>query len=554
MRPRHVLALALFAAGGARVQAADLNVITGVEVKDQGATVVIEVKGSKPPNFTTFSMADPPRFVIDLSEAKFQGVPEDMPVNDATILIVKNLSYGSDATSIARVMVAFVADVDPPDVQAAGNTLVVRVTKPAGAPLVAAAPPAAEKARADAEAQAKADAERRAQAEAAARAEAERKAQEEAQARAEAEKKAQEAAAVAKAREESDAQRKAQEAADAKARAEIEAEARAEAERKAGEQASAQAKADAERRAQEAADEAARREVEAQARADAEKKAREEAQQGAAAAERKAQEEAQAAAEQKSAEEARREEARRAKEDKERQRQEALAAAKSDAERKKLEAQQRREEEQAAKEQARLAREEEKRRKAEEAQAAKEAEKQRREEERLAKLAAKDEAKLAREGEAQLAAAAPSAQLREVGFRQMPGASRVFVRTTVTPRFTIQDLGNDTVRVELQNTQVKRRNDTRFLDTSFFPSAVAMISPSRRGSTYVVDIKLKQKVPYQQKIEGDMLAIDFERPGSAAPAPGAEPPAAAGELNLPPPAEEKLPPADVPPAQDEPRR
>jgi hypothetical protein len=110
----------------------------------------------------------------------------------------------------------------------------------------------------------------------------------------------------------------------------------------------------------------------------------------------------------------------------------------------------------------------------------------------------------------------------------MPGVSRVFVRTTVTPQFTIQDVGDDSIGVELQNTKVGRRNDTRFLDTSFFPTAVAMITPSKRGSTYVVDIKLKQRVPYQQRVEGDMLAIDFERPGAAAaepPAPLATPPA-----------------------------
>jgi hypothetical protein len=113
----------------------------------------------------------------------------------------------------------------------------------------------------------------------------------------------------------------------------------------------------------------------------------------------------------------------------------------------------------------------------------------------------------------------------------MPGVSRVFVRTSTAPRFTIQDVGENLIRVEFENTKVARRNELRFLDTSFFPSAVALITPSRRGSTYVVDIKLKQKVPYQQKVEGDMLAIDFERPGapagSAAPAPGAEPGVAA---------------------------
>jgi hypothetical protein len=50
------------------------------------------------------------------------------------------------------------------------------------------------------------------------------------------------------------------------------------------------------------------------------------------------------------------------------------------------------------------------------------------------------------------------------------------------------------------------------LDTSFFPSVVEEITPKREGSTYVLEIKLKQRVSYQQKVEGNTLAIDFERP------------------------------------------
>ena len=72
------------------------------------------------------------------------------------------------------------------------------------------------------------------------------------------------------------------------------------------------------------------------------------------------------------------------------------------------------------------------------------------------------------------------------------------------------------VRLEVENTRVSRRNDTRPLDTSFFPSAVAMITPSKQGTSYVVDIKLRKRVPYQQKVEGDVLAIDFERPPARA--------------------------------------
>jgi hypothetical protein len=64
---------------------------------------------------------------------------------------------------------------------------------------------------------------------------------------------------------------------------------------------------------------------------------------------------------------------------------------------------------------------------------------------------------------------------------------------------------------------------------------VALITPTKQGTSYVVEIKLKQRVPYQQKVEGDTLAIDFERPAAAAPAtsapadaaPGAEEPAGA---------------------------
>jgi len=141
-------------------------------------------------------------------------------------------------------------------------------------------------------------------------------------------------------------------------------------------------------------------------------------------------------------------------------------------------------------------------------------------------------------------APAPRAQLREVGFRQLPGVSRVYVRTSVTPRFSVEDAGENVVRVELENTRAARRNDTRFLDTSFFPSAVAMVTPMRRGSSYVVEIRLRERVPYQQRIEGDMLALDFARPASAgaAPADGAGDPLPAGA------APEAAPGGDAPPA------
>src|SRR3990172_2805972 len=116
------LALSLAPSGTAHAETAGLNLVSKVEVKDGGGTIVLAIEGSRPPNFTTFSMVDPPRFVIDLAESAFKDVLEDIQVGDGTVNVVKNLSYGSGATSIARVMIAFQRDVDPPEVETLGST------------------------------------------------------------------------------------------------------------------------------------------------------------------------------------------------------------------------------------------------------------------------------------------------------------------------------------------------------------------------------------------------------------------------------------------------
>ena len=207
-------------------QGVDLNTITQVEVK--GAT--IEITGTKKPNFTTFTMTDPARLVIDISEAVFQGVPEELQVGNGTVTAIKTASYGSDASAIARVLVGFEKEYET-DIQSVGTKLVVKVLGAGGTAVAESggtadtAPPdtsAADTAAAEAERKrvAEAEAKAKADADAAARAEAERKRQEdEAAARAEADRKKQEAEAAKQA----EADRKRQEA---------EAAAQAEAERK----------------------------------------------------------------------------------------------------------------------------------------------------------------------------------------------------------------------------------------------------------------------------------------------------------------------------------
>jgi hypothetical protein len=111
--------------------------------------------------------------------------------------------------------------------------------------------------------------------------------------------------------------------------------------------------------------------------------------------------------------------------------------------------------------------------------------------------------------------------VREVGFKQLPGISRLFVRTGATPQYTVQEVDERTLRVELANVRATRKNDLRLLDTSFFASAVQSVKPSQVGGNYVLEVKLRERVPYEQKVEGDLLTIDFQRPtATAAAAPG----------------------------------
>src|SRR5579871_5402673 len=182
------LLLALRAAAQDKVE---LNTITQVQV--QGGQVLIQ--GNKKPNFTTFTMTEPSRLVIDISEAVFSGVPEQQEVGNGTITAIKTASYGSDQSAIARVLIGFERDVDT-DIVAGPNSLVVKIAGGAGGQKVAAADTgakdkaAADKATADKAAADKAAADKAAKDQAAADKAAKEQAAKDAKAQAEADRKA----------------------------------------------------------------------------------------------------------------------------------------------------------------------------------------------------------------------------------------------------------------------------------------------------------------------------------------------------------------------------
>ena len=365
----------------------ELNTITKVQVS--GAT--ISVVGNKKPNFTTFTMTDPPRLVIDISEAVFSGVPEEQQIGNGVVTAIKTASYGSDASAIARVLIGFEKEYET-DIQSSDTKLVVKVLGAGSAgEAVAQAPaqPAAQPPEA-----AKADPAVQAAAQAAAQAAVDRAA-------------ADKAAADKAAREQAEAKK--QEALAAKQAAEEEKKQKAE----------------------------------------------------AAAAEREA------------------------------KRQEALAAKQAAAE--------------------------EKKRLAEEAAAEREAKRQEALAAREQKVAMA-EPRSAGGGEAESSSSLSVSSRRKtmtfVGFKQEPGGQRVYVRTNEPVRYSLQREGDKQVVLELENTSIALGNNARFMDTSYFNGAVAMVQPQHGPTRTVrIEITLKENVPYEAKQEGNEVYVDFQTGG-----------------------------------------
>lgn len=504
-----------------------LNSITKVEVKNGH----VEITGSRRPSFTTFTMVDPPRLVIDLSEAVFVDVPKELKVNDGTITSIKVATYGGASSAIARVLIGFEREVET-DIASTGTSLIVKLPPD---PKVQAAL-VAQKQEADRAAKEKREAEERARldAERAEREEKERqvKAAEEARlAKLERERLERERLAAEKA----EAERQARAAAEvAKKKAEEERLAKLEAERLEKERAQAEkeaaaraAKEEADRRAREAAEAKQRAEDERQARLAAEKAAREEK---ARLAKLEAEQQAAQLAELKRIESEAREQAEREKKERE------LAARQAEADRKEaarlaaIEAKRSQEERAAAEKEARRREEEEKRQAALDAKKAAEeqkrlAEEAKRREAEEKRLAAKEAERARKQRELEAAAAStpsPSelasngrqqvARMTFVGFKQDEGVGRVFFRTSSPVRYRVGEDSDRQVVLTLENTQIGLPNNQRIIDASFFDTAVSLVRPEEQGGGVKVFISLKRAVAYRASQTGNELTLEFERP------------------------------------------
>jgi len=100
-----------------------------------------------------------------------------------------------------------------------------------------------------------------------------------------------------------------------------------------------------------------------------------------------------------------------------------------------------------------------------------------------------------------------------IGFQMSATGSRVFIKTRDEAEYSIKEKDEKTLVLEIYNADIPKKNNRRPLDTSFFNSPVAYISPEvDSGSIKVIkiEIKLKERVPFITKQESNALYVDFE--------------------------------------------
>jgi hypothetical protein len=100
-----------------------------------------------------------------------------------------------------------------------------------------------------------------------------------------------------------------------------------------------------------------------------------------------------------------------------------------------------------------------------------------------------------------------------VGFQMITQGGRVFIQSTEPPRYDVVPSDPKSVVIEFTNSRLHSKNESRPLDTTWFPTAVESVTAKQhRGNKTRVTIKLRQIVGYDLRQQGNYLFLDFRPP------------------------------------------
>ena len=98
-----------------------------------------------------------------------------------------------------------------------------------------------------------------------------------------------------------------------------------------------------------------------------------------------------------------------------------------------------------------------------------------------------------------------------IGFHSAKAYSRLFLKSTERVAFEVLP-GSGVIKVRIKQTRAKLSNNMRFLDMSYFPTALWRVTPRRAGDDVDVEILMREAVAYKLRRKGDTIQIDFDLP------------------------------------------
>src|SRR6478752_6939655 len=122
----HFVGLALVL-GSASVARAEVNVVSKVTARAEGAKTIVTVHGSATPSFTAYRLERPSRVVVDLADGKLASADGPLDVDTWAVSQIGTAQYADEASRTARVMIGFKRPSSY-DVRAKGHDVIVTIT------------------------------------------------------------------------------------------------------------------------------------------------------------------------------------------------------------------------------------------------------------------------------------------------------------------------------------------------------------------------------------------------------------------------------------------
>jgi type IV pilus assembly protein PilQ len=111
---------------GSPAQESVRNQLSSVRVLREPVETVVRIEGSRAPVFSVYTLQDPLRVVVDVSQGDVEKLETPMDIDDGVITKVVAAQYGEGARAVGRVVIGFSRRV-PYDIKAEGHAVVVRI-------------------------------------------------------------------------------------------------------------------------------------------------------------------------------------------------------------------------------------------------------------------------------------------------------------------------------------------------------------------------------------------------------------------------------------------